>query len=713
MRRIFVGSGVILLALLTLLRLLDPSGLQSVRDGYFDQLQRLSPREAPEAPVRIVDIDEASLASQGQWPWPRDKLARLVAQLAENGASAIVFDMIFPEPDRFSSWSDAEPTPFSNDDPDRPAAPDIAETNDQKFANAIEGRPVVLGVADNPTRTATPEHTPKTGFLEFGDSPLLGLPVSSGLVGNLPVLTEAAAGLGSINMSPHDTSDVVRRVPVGWRHDSRLLPSLAVEAVRVAKGEDTISLRGESRSSGKPTALSVGDIDIPVMPDGSFPLHYRPDDPDLYLSAEEFLVDEGPDRRARIDGHVVLIGTSASGLLDIRATALGENVPGVSIHAQMIEQMLSGHFIKRGDHIEALEILVFLASGAALILMMLFTGPLVTIGTGGALGFAVSAFSLGIFRLDGILFDASFIVLGGAVLFMGLTALQFVILDREKRMLRRSFSHYVAPELLRRIEQAGHHVELGGEVRDISVMFCDIRNFTALSEKLHPTDMVSLLNDVFSDFSHEILVRSGTIDKYIGDSIMAFWNAPLDVADHEQCACEAALAIRQRLERLNEDLYERIGSRLEIAVGISSGPACVGNIGSRERFNYSAIGSVVNEAARIEVACRVVGCDILVSKRTLDGASELAALHAGKLHLRGASQPVAVSFLIGDGSVAHSGEFEALKAFHDEKVVRAVEGASASEDSRGIEEDLGRKFSVELSGFFRRMQERREDYLRK
>lgn len=699
MRWIFVSFGIAALALLTLLRIADPSGLEGLRNGYFDQLQRLNPRELTDISVRVVDIDETSLAAEGQWPWPRNRLADLVDQIAAADPAVIVFDILFPEPDRLS------PARFADD----PALQELLEgsqlpeveraDHDLSFAQAIEGRPVVLGVADSPSAAASTTE-PKTGSIELGDAPLRGLPSVSGITGNIPVLSEAARGLGSINMSPHETSDVVRRVPLAWNLDERLLPSLALEAVRIATGEDNIMLEGEADTAGKPRNFRVQDFSIPVTSDGNFLLHYRPDDPALYVSAHDLLQDGGDQLRDQLEDHIVLIGTSASGLLDIRATALGENVPGVSIHAQIIEQILSGRFVTRADHIQGFEILSLMIIGGLVLAVMTFSGAIVSVIAVALAGAGVAFTSWYLFVAQGILFDISFPLLSGLGFFAVMTAFQFGVADREKRMLRRSFSHYVAPELLQRIEDTGHRIELGGEVRDITVMFCDIRNFTSLSERIEATEMVALLNDLFSDLSAEILKRQGTIDKYIGDSIMAFWNAPLDIDDHQVAACSAALSMREALKRFNAKMDTSLESPIEVAIGIATGPACVGNIGSRERFNYSAIGAIVNHAARIEAACRDVGYDIVISEQTAEAATDFATLRAGKLGAKGVAGGVSAYVLVGNEALARTDDFMELKGLHD-KLASGVKNPEERTDEvlRRCKEKA-ESFDAKLPDFF-------------
>ncbi len=676
MNKTVFAIGVVLLFGLTALRAIDPAPAQALRDVYFDTLQRLSPRVGTDLPVRVVDIDEASLQKLGQWPWPRDLLADLVDRIAAYGAAAIVFDVLFPEPDRMS------PARVASDLAARGLlAPGVTDAdlaaldNDQRFARAIATGQVVLGTAAS-TDGGAAGLSSKAGFVEVGSTPSEGLLVLGAMVPILPPLLDAAAGIGVVNISPFDAATVVRRVPLVWRGTEGLLPTLALEALRVATGDSTMVVVGAPDLAGSVNAVRLGEAEIPTTADGQIWVRYRPDSADLYVPAHAVLAGgQDPAVQAALEGNIVFIGTSAAGLLDIHTTALGENVPGVSIHAQVLEQILQGDFLRRGSLVEALEILVFLTLGLIVVGVMSVSGPIASM-LAGMLAAALSAGGSWLaFRDHGILFDATFPMVGGFLTFAGLSAYQFVIADRDKRMIRRSFSHYVAPSVLSQIERSGHRLELGGVTQTVTVMFSDIRGFTPLSETMPAHALVELLNRLFTELGDEILRESGTIDKFIGDAIMAFWNAPLEMSDHPARACAAALGMRAALVRFNAAGAAPLP--VAVALGIATGEVCVGNIGSRDRFNYTVVGETVNLAARIEAGCRTVDYDILVARDAALATPDMAFLEAGRLVLKGVSERTAACILVGGPTMAASVAFAALRAAHGGLLAALAEGGDA------------------------------------
>ncbi|MDH5797606.1 MAG: adenylate/guanylate cyclase domain-containing protein, partial [Paracoccaceae bacterium] len=307
----------------------------------------------------------------------------------------------------------------------------------------------------------------------------------------------------------------------------------------------------------------------------------------------------------------------------------------------------------------------------------------------------------------GILFDASYSIVGGFAAFSVPAAYQFIVADRDKRMIRTSFSHYVAPSILEQIERSNQFLALGGVNRTVTVMFCDIRNFTPLSETMSATELVGLLNELFTALGEKILKQEGTIDKFIGDAIMAFWNAPLETEHHRVRAAQAALGMRVALAGFNDNM-ER--SNVRTAIGISSGLACVGNIGSKDRFNYSAIGDTVNVAARIETACRHVDYDILLTEDTAEGVDDLALLDSGRLELKGKSELTQSYILVGDNELKTSDDFRALKDCHDHFVKILGSGGGVDQDLLQKCRDLGQKLEPGLATFYARIEERPGDY---
>lgn len=712
MRRVgFMAVGFLLLVLTASIRIIDPYPVQAVRLFYFDYLQRLNPRTYADLPVRVVDIDEASLASLGQWPWPRDQIGDLVTRLVDDyGVAAVAFDVLFSEPDRLSPSRVITRPEISNLLKAQPTSEQLAALdNDTYLANAMTGRPVILGVADSIVDKPSDMYD-KSGFAQIGLEPEKGLLAMRAATRIVPALQTAATGIGGINISPFSESDVVRSVPMVWNSPMGMLPSLSLEALRVALGETTTVIVGAPETSGEILAIQTGDYDIPTTADGQIWVHYRHENPELYVSAKAVLAP-GIDAqlKTRLEGNIVLVGTSAAGLLDIRTTPLGENVPGVSIHAQILEQILTNDFLMRGDYESGIEIIAFICLSAIVVAVMSISGPVISMAAGGVSVLVVVTASWIAFRA-GTLYDATFPALGGFSIFLVLAAYQFVVADREKRLIRRSFSHYVAPSVLQAIEKSGHHLELGGQMRTVTVMFCDLRNFTPLSETMSPTDLVSMLNSLFSQLSDCVLQQSGTIDKFIGDSIMAFWNAPLEMATHRKNACVTALNIRMALKAFNEPRQKQGLPELAVAIGLCSGSACVGNIGSRQRHSYSAIGDTVNVAARIESSARYLGYDVVISDQTREGIGDMAALPAGWIDLKGKSDRILLHVLVGDEAVAASPTFIKLRALH-EKLLDQI-----SKQGRVLPEDVERcktaalRVETGLVGFYDRLAGRLHDF---
>jgi adenylate cyclase len=710
--------GLVCIAGLCALRIADPFLLQSVRETAFDQFQQISPRDYVETPVRVVDIDEKSLREYGQWPWPRSRIAELTERLGQMGAAAIAFDILFAEPDRLSpSRLIEDPTVaqlLDKEQVDRLAGniPD----NDKILAETFSRMPVVLGFARvGAGEGATPPVKP--GFAYTGSDPVDAVPAFPAAALNLPDLEAAAAGLGSISLAPDESISVVRKVPLLWSHEGNLYPSLAIESLRVAQGVSTILVHAVSENGTLVQAIRVGNYEIPTTPDGALWMRYSRERAERYVSAQAILADEVDQATVdAITGHIVLVGTSAVGLYDIRATSVGENVPGVSVHAQLLEQVISGNYVYRSDWVDGLELFGFLLVALYVLVMTLIAGPVLSLMVGSIVATGVAIGTWLAYTNSGLLVDPTFPLGGALLVYLTMTFIRYFTSDRQKRQIRRAFSQYVAPTVLQQIEEHPDMLALGGEMRDVTVMFTDVRNFTSFSEKLPPVEVVLFLNSLLGRMSEEIILEHGTIDKFIGDSIMAFWNAPVDTPDHERDACRAALRMRDALQHFNSERAEAITARGEaydpiaIGIGINTGEACVGNMGSQSRFDYSVIGDTVNIASRVESACKQIGFDIILSDTTADGASGMAILDAGSIELKGKSDIVPIDILVGDEKVAESAEFVRLAKAHANLVEALRLGAAGWENRIQTCRDLSRPVNKALAGFYDLIPARQDDF---
>ncbi|MFJ6333818.1 CHASE2 domain-containing protein [Rhizobium sp. NPDC092011] len=659
---------------LTILRVSDPPLLRLARDLTFDQYQRLVPRTFENQPVRVIDIDEASLHEFGQWPWPRNRIAALVNRLSDLGASAIAFDILFAEPDRLSPRNVVRDVTGID-----PSLLGKLPDNDEIFARSLSGRPVVLGFGLSNAGNYLPPV--KVGFAYTGESPFGAPPAIRAATPLQPQLEANAAGLGHISLNPGASSAVVRTVPLFLSDGKQLYPSLALEALRVAQGASTYLLDAAPDTPNTLTRVKIGNFVVPVTAAGELWLYVSRDTTQRYISASKILAtgDIAADIRAAIEGSIVFVGTSASGLQDVRTTALGENVPGVSIHAQIVEQILSGRFLSRPDWANGLEVLSIAVLGGLLVILTTFVNPAVALACGLLItSFALIASWLA-FHYGGLLFDPLAPIVAGSITHFAATAFRFLVIDRERRDVRRAFGHYLSPSLLHRIEHTPDALRLGGDERELTVMFVDVRNFTQISEEMTPSAVVAFLNTLLDALSHHVIVNEGTLDKFIGDSIMAFWNAPVDVSDHAGKAVHAALGMRDTLARLNDEDAFGFGDarRVGIGIGIHTGLACVGNMGAETRFNYTAVGDAVNIAARIESACKDINFDILISEATASLLPDYALLEAGALTLKGKSMRSKLFAVVGDARLAESADFVELRAVH-RQLVAALRTRSAS-----------------------------------
>lgn len=382
--------------------------------------------------------------------------------------------------------------------------------------------------------------------------------------------------------------------------------------------------------------------------------------------------------RQAIEDNIVFIGTSSVDLADSRVTPLGERVPGVSVHAQAAEQIIAGDFLTRPDWAFGLEAIATLVLGLIIIAVLPWLGAAWTATVGGLTAVLVFGTAAWAFTTRSLLLDPVFPALANLLAYAAATAMRYVLTERERRFVRTAFSQYLAPELLTKLEAAPENLRLGGEMREMTILFMDIRGSTPISAQLDPTELVAFLNALLTPLSDGIQAEAGTIDKYIGDSIMTFWNAPLTVEDHARHACRAALAMTKKVAELNAaDAFGFHAAKLRIrdiriGIGLNTGEAWVGNMGSARRFNHSVTGDAVNVCSRIESSCKAVGADCLVAEATRRTAPDFAFLEAGAIPLKGKSAPVRPFALLGAADMAASQEFRALSAAHD-SLIQALE----------------------------------------
>ena len=529
----------------------------------FDVFMRAAPRIYEPQPVRLLDIDDESLARIGQFPWPRTVFAELIARLANMGAGLVVFDIVFAEPDRTSPANILPVWPSTPEIDALRAKSDGLPDHDAIFADIIgQAGNVIAGfvLSDVDSERAPAQ---KGSFATAGDDPKPFIPSFSGAVVNLKPIEDAALGNGSFNLIA-ETDNIIRRVPLFVRLGDRLYPSLSAEALRLAQGARTFILKSSGASGetafGESTGLNtikIGRIEVPTDPLGRIWIHDTGTIPERYVSAWKVL--DGSVDPQKIAGNIIIVGTSAAGLQDIRSTPLTAAAAGAEVHIQAIEQMLLGHFLERPDWAYGAEIIYLIVLGLILIVLIprLGGGWSALLGLGAIVGVSYASWYL--FTEQLWLLDPVIPSLAAITIFLASTLLNYLRTEAEKAQVRDAFSHYMSPALVEQLAEEPDRLVLGGEMRDMTLLFADIRGFTAISEqfKEDPQGLTQLINQFLTPMTDMILSRRGTIDKYMGDCIMAFWNAPLDDDQHAANGNDSALAMFTALEGVNAEIKQQ------------------------------------------------------------------------------------------------------------------------------------------------------------
>ena len=644
---------------LALLRIVDPAPLEEVRLRAFDFFQVLQPRVATQRPVVIVDIDEQSLRKYGQWPWPRTRVAEIVTRLTQAGAFVIGFDVVFAEPDRLSP--DVVADVFRNLDEETRQKIRASSSTDSVFADALRQSRVVLGETGLPIPVPQSEAPPPTGIAMLGPDPRPLLPDYPGLLRNLPILDKAAAGRGLFSIRP-ERDGIVRRVPMIMIAQGEIKPALAFEMLRVGTGASTIQIKSDVAGV---RSIAIPGFELPTDRHGQLWIHFSPRDPARYVSAADVL--EGRVGPNEVERRLVLIGTSAAGLLDLKTTPVDPTMPGVEVHAQILESMLSQSMLSAPHDIIAAELCAALLIGAMIIWLAPILSPFLLLAFGAAISALVIGTSWYYYTQHKLLIDFTYPLLSSILIYLILVFTNYVGEQAQRRRIRSAFSQYLSPTLVAQLAQSPEKLVLGGEQRNMTIMFSDVRGFTTISEmyKDDPQGLTSLMNSFLTPLTNAIIDRKGTIDKYMGDAIMAFWNAPLDDPTHEINACEAAIDMLDRVEKLNlvrkqeADSNSRPYFPINIGVGINTGSCVVGNMGSDLRFDYSVLGDSVNLASRLEGQCKSYGLPIIVGSRTaLVAKDRFAVLEIDFVAVKGKKEPEVVYAIMGREDLANSGKFQ-------------------------------------------------------
>ena len=643
----------------------DPAPMQELRLRVFDAFQFIDPRVKEVRPVTIVDIDERSLADPrlGQWPWPRTRIADIINNLTQLGALVIGFDAVFSEPDRLNPEIAADT--FRGLDEATREKLRALPSNDQILADTIRQSRVVLGESGGPDVHADLDmNLPVTGFAMLGEDPLPFIYKFKGLLRNTRVLEEAATGRGLFTIVP-ERDGIIRRVPMIMQAQGVTMPSLSFEMLRVVSGSGTILTKTD-----KAGILSIGmqGFQIPTDAKGQLWVHYADRDPSLYVSAVDVL--DGLVPQDKIKGKLILIGTSSTGLNDIKTTPVSPAMPGVEIHAQVLESALTGAVVSQPNHAIALEFFGALVLGLLVIAFAPKFGPITLFAVGAMFASLLVGTSWYFYAAHRLLVDFTYPLMSTTAIYLTLIFASFVREAAQRKQIRGQFAQYMSPVLVEQLAQSPEKLKLGGEERELTIMFSDVRGFTTISEsyKNDPQGLTALMNRFLTPLTNAILARKGYIDKYMGDAIMAFWNAPLDDKEHEINACEAALDMLEKIDELNtvRELEAREGGHpfipINVGVGLNTGVGVVGNMGSELKFNYSVLGDSVNLASRLEGQSKEYGFPIIAgSKTALAVKDRFAILELDFVMVKGKKEPEVIYAIAGRQDVAQSAHFQRLR----------------------------------------------------
>ncbi len=650
----------------------------------YDARLRLTLPGGVDDRIVILDIDEKSLATPelGRWPWGRHIVAGMVEKLFDKyGVQILGFDVVFAEPDRSSGLPVLEGLASGalKDVPQFQSA--LAELrprldHDARFAATIKGRPVVLGYylsSEHDARTTGTLPPPVLPAGTFSGRPIV-FTSWTGYGANLPDFEAAAAATGHFNPFPDDDG-INRRVPMLAEYKGAYYEPLALAVMRALVGFPKVEPGYPpgsvlNRHYAGLEWLEVGPMRIPVDENACALVPYRgPKGSFPYVSLADVYFDRVPIETLK--GKIALVGTTAPGLFDLRATPVGGAYPGVEVHANLIAGMIDGRIKARPAYILGAEVILLLLAGVALAISLPFLTPLRATLVSAATFAAVTALSIGVWLEADIVLPLATTLLMTIALFALNMSYGFFVESRSKRQLTTRFGEYVPPELVDVMAANPGKYSMEGRNEVLTVMFTDIRDFTSIAEGLDPRSLSAFMNEFLTAMS--LVIRNqyrGTLDKYVGDQIMAFWGAPVADAEHARQAVAAGLAMLAALPKLNGEFRARGWPEVRIGVGINTGPMRVGDMGSRIRRAYTVMGDAVNLASRLEGLTKHYGVDALVGPATRDAAKGFVYREIDRVRVKGKGEPVAIFEPLGvEGEIGRERQEElklwaqALKAY--------------------------------------------------
>ena len=608
--KIFTSIWMVIIVAIVLLgvRVNNNDTVKTLRYKTWDYFQTIHPRQDVSDLVTIVDIGEKDIAKYGQWPWPRHIMAMLHAKLGDAGAVVINYNILFAEPDRMGSTQYLNSFPMS-DETRELLQKNLVDT-DRVFAEVIKasGNTILMMSVKNNVDNVLPSTTQiiKKGNVEQW------LWNYAGIVPPLTELTVGVAGSG-VNVTAPEPDSVVRKMPILITVGNKIYPSMLIENVRIINKSSRIKV--VAKEHGIDEILVKKNAGIPVNHNAEMYINYA--DPKKYnhVSADYVLSSEFDGNAVK--GKIVIVGLDAAGLSVLKYTPFGLTTDQ-EITAQALDTLLTGKYLFRHSQADTYEILFMGLLGLLMIILIprvsvLFSIPLLVFVLGG-----ISYASYMAYANKGFLIDPSFAVIYIFLIWSHSTYNNFATQSRLRKQIKKQFEHYLDPGMVKKLQKNPSLLKLGGETKTMTFMFSDIRGFTPISEKYkgNPEGLTKLINRFLTSMTDIIIKNGGTIDKFMGDCIMAFWNAPLDNDKHREMAVKSAIEMQEELLKLNMNLSLEELPRINIGIGINTGEALVGNMGSRQRFDYSVIGDAVNLASRLESSSKTLGKTLVIGENT-------------------------------------------------------------------------------------------------
>lgn len=643
-----IGIGIVIFALI--FQVTEQPLLKQVRDRlewavYDVRLQaNLPEKPKPHPAVVIIDIDDKSLAAEGHWPWPRNKLAQLVTNLTTAGVVVTAFDIIFSEPETNAATS------LLNILSDTAVDKNVTNTlstiagqidGDSLFAESLGSGEIVMGFAflDNKNKYGMPG--PPLVISNAEKLSNATITVQEGHLASIKTIQDAARYSGFVNARP-DADGLIRRSSLIYRHDGKIYPSLALEAIRLFFAVNEIEIKTSPISGFAPVEyVSLGFYDIPTDGSGAVLIPFRgPPYSFTYLSATDII--KGNFDPTILEGTIAFVGTSATGLSDIRPTPVSSIFPGVEVHANIAAGIIDMQFPFRPVWATGFNFVLTLIVGLFLALLLPFMSPLRSIFLFLAVSSALIVFNGWMWR------EYHFVVaISGPLIMIFLLSTSnsiygFLSEAKGKKQLRDQFGQYVPPQLVDEMMSSDEDLGFEGEKREMTVLFADIRNFTTISESLTAQDLAKMLNRFFTPMTEIIFNHRGTIDKYVGDMIMAFWGAPLRDEDHAKHAIQGALAFLDKVEEIKPQMLAYGYPEINIGVGLNSGPMNVGNMGSDFRRAYTVLGDAVNLGSRLESLTKQYGVGLICGETTRAGQTDFLFRRLDKVKVKGKNEPIVI-----------------------------------------------------------------------